>query len=193
MKNIIINILIIFSILFIIIWSYTKKEEENKIEEKSGKQINQEQNIQKQETKEYPKEEIIQEYKGYVVGAKLEIPAIFLETYILGEYSNKALKTSVTKFWGVNPNEIGNYCIAGHNFKNKKMFYNLKKLKIGDKIFISDNKTGKVEYEVYNLYKVIPEDVTCLEQETNGKREVTLITCTNDSKKRIIVKAKEVE
>ena len=73
------------------------------------------------------------------------------------------------------------------------MFYNLKKLKIGDKIFISDNKTGKVEYEVYNLYKVIPEDVTCLEQETNGKREVTLITCTNDSKKRIIVKAKEVE
>ena len=73
------------------------------------------------------------------------------------------------------------------------MFRNLKKLKIGDRLFILDNKVGKVEYEIYDLYKVIPEDVSCLSQETNGKKEVTLITCTTDSKERIIVKALEIE
>ena len=72
------------------------------------------------------------------------------------------------------------------------MFHNLKKLKIGDKLFISDNKIGKVEYKIYDLYKVGPEDTSCLSQNTNNEKEVTLITCTHDSKKRIIVKAKEV-
>ena len=71
------------------------------------------------------------------------------------------------------------------------MFYHVKDLKIGDKIFVSDSNIGKVEYEIYDLYQVSPNDVTCLSQETDGKKEITLITCTNDSKKRIIVKAKE--
>lgn len=50
---------------------------------------------------------------------------------------------------------------------------------------------GKIEYEVYDLYKVEPEDVSCLSQETNNTKEVTLITCTSNSKQRIIVKARE--
>lgn len=141
--------------------------------------------------KEYPKVQVIEEYKGYTVVAKLEIPKIQLETYILQNYSVEALNISVTKFWGANPNEIGNFCVAGHNFRNKNMFRNLKKLQTGDKLFISDNKIGNVEYEIYDIYKVKPEDVSCLTQETEGRREVTLITCTNDSKQRIIVKARE--
>ena len=141
--------------------------------------------------KECPKVQVIDEYKGYTVVAKLEIPKIQLETYILQNYSVEALNISVTKFWGANPNEIGNFCVAGHNFRNKNMFRNLKKLQTGDKLFISDNKIGNVEYEIYDIYKVKPEDVSCLTQETEGRREVTLITCTNDSKQRIIVKARE--
>lgn len=142
--------------------------------------------------KQYPKEEIIKEYKGYNVCAKLEIPSIGLETYVLQNYSEQALNISVTKFWGVNPNEIGNCCIAGHNFKNKNMFRNLKKLNIGDKFTISDNIIGKVEYQIFDIYTVFPKDTSCLEPVTIEEREVTLITCTSDSKKRIIIKAKEV-
>ena len=141
--------------------------------------------------KEYPKEQIIDEYKGYTVAAKLEIPKIQLETYILQNYSEEALNISVTKFWGANPNEIGNFCVAGHNFRNKNMFRNLKSLQTGDRLFVSDNKIGKVDYKIYDIYKVKPEDVSCLTQETGGRREITLITCTNDSKQRIIVKARE--
>ena len=145
----------------------------------------------KENEKVYSKEEVIKEYKGYEVDSKLEIPKIELETYILKDFSKETLNISVTKFWGCKPNTIGNYCIAGHNFKNKNMFHDLKKLEKQDNLFIIDNKVGKVEYEIYDVYKVFPEDTSCLEQETNGKKEVTLITCTSDSEERIIVKATE--
>ena len=144
-------------------------------------------------TKQYEKEDIITEYKGYTVSSKLTIPAISLETYILQNYSVNALRVPVTKFWGVDANQIGNFCVAGHNFKNKNMFSNLKKLNIGDRLFISDNEIGKIEYEIYDKFIVFPHETDCLNPETNGKREVTLITCTIDSKQRIIIKAREVE
>lgn len=145
------------------------------------------------EKSEYPKEKIIEEYKAYKVEAKLEIPEISLETYVLKEFSSNALNISVTKFWGANANCIGNFCIAGHNFKNSNMFHNLKKLNIGDKIIITDNNIGKIEYQIYQIDIVLPANVDCLDQETNGEKTVTLITCTNDSAKRIIVKAKEIK
>ena len=109
----------------------------------------------------------------------------------MSNYSEKALRVSVTKFWGVEPNQTGNFCVAGHNFRRKNMFHNLKKLNIVDNLFITDKEVGKVEYEIFKIYKVHPEDVNCLEPITKDKKEVTLITCTVDSKQRIIVKAKE--
>lgn len=139
------------------------------------------------------KNRVQETYKNYAVVAQLEIPKIELETLVLQEFSEDALNVSVTKFWGPNPNEIGNLCIAGHNFKKKNMFSNLKKIQLGDKIFVEDNKNGKVEYEVYEIYKVVPQDTSCLSQNTEGNKEVTLITCTSDSKKRIIIKAREVK
>ena len=193
--NIIIVSIILFIVIAVSIEEYKEKKEEkntSQYEVKSLSSIYTKEKEEKIETQEYPKEEIIENYQGYKVSAKLEIPKIKLETYVLEEFSNESLNVSVTKFWGPNPNEVGNLCIAGHNFQRKNMFRNLKKLEIGDTFYISDNKIGKVEYEVYELYRVTPEDVSCLSQETNERKEVTLITCTNDSKKRIIVKAREV-
>lgn len=138
----------------------------------------------------YPKEKITNEYKGYEVCAKLEIPTISLKTYVLSDYSSESLNISVVKFYGTNPNEYGNFCIAGHNFINKNMFSKLKYLNKKDKIIITDNKFGKIEYEIYDIYKVDKENTNCLISNKNI-REVTLITCTDDSKKRIIIKAKE--
>ena len=206
MKKRIINIFLILSILSLIIWIEKEQYKDNNIQSKrisheiknstvtrnnDPKEIQKKINIK--DKKQYPKETIIEEYKGYEVSAKLEIAKISLETYILKNYSKEALNISPTKFWGPNANEEGNFCIAGHNFQNNNMFQNIKKLQKGDRIFLSDNKIGKVEYEIYDIYNVIPEDTSCLSQETNGKKEITLITCTNDSKKRIIVKAHEVE
>lgn len=206
--NNIISYFVVFIIIIIMIWLFISEYKDIKIENKDNTisnyntqtivaQYNKnnkiDNNTNNEIKKEYPKEEIIKQYKGYQVGAKLEIPKIELKTYILQNYSIKALNVSVTKFWGTNANEIGNFCIAGHNFQNRNMFYNLKKLNIGDTLFICDNKIGKVNYKIYDIYKVEPDDVSCLSQETNGKREVTLITCTSNSEKRIIVKARELE
>jgi len=141
------------------------------------------------EVKEYPKEEILDTYKGYEVCAKLEIPTISLQANILSKYTKEALKVSATKFWGVEPNENGNFCVAGHN--TKSMFSGIKQLELGDILFISDRKIGKVEYEIFSIEKVAPENVGCLDALTDNEREVTLITCTNDSQKRVIIKAKE--
>lgn len=139
--------------------------------------------------KEYPKEEVLQTYKGYSVCARLEIPKVSLTTPILSEYSKKALDVSATKFWGAEPNTEGNFCVAGHNAKN--LFRKIKKLNLGDSLFIIDKLVGKVEYEVFKIDTVSPKDVTCLDALTTGEKEVTFITCTNDSQKRYIVKAKE--
>ena len=146
-----------------------------------------------QDTKIHQTEEsMLTTYKGYPVIAKLEIPKINLETYVISEYSNQALGVSVTKFYGGNPNEVGNFCIAGHNYITKNMFRDLKKLSIGDTFSLIDTDNHEGIYQIYLVETVKPDETQCLSQKTNGKIEVTLITCTTDSSKRIIVKAVKI-
>lgn len=197
-KNKIINFIIITAILVILIWLIIDEYKTNQIPENPTKNISNNQNTQnnktkteKKEQKTYPKEKVVTKYKGYDVIANLKISKIKLETNILKNFSEEAMKVCVTKLEGPNPNTNGNFCVVGHNFKN--MFKNLKELKKGDTFTISDNKVGAVPYEIYDIYTVIPTDTSCLSQKTNKIKEVTLITCTTDSKKRIIVKAKEME
>lgn len=190
-KIIIINLFLISIVFIILVFVLFDIYKENKIGKSNYKSQGVSTNVNKNEEKKYVKEDVLLEYKGYKVISKLEIPKIDLETYVLEKYLEETLNVSVVKFYGANPNEIGNFCIAGHNFKNKNMFRNLKNLSIGDNLFIIDNKKGRVEYEIFDIYKVNPKDVACLSQETKGEKQVTLITCTNDSKERIIVKARE--
>ena len=135
---------------------------------------------------------ILTTYKGYPVIAKLEIPKINLETYVISEYSNQALGVSVTKFYGGNPNEVGNFCIAGHNYITKNMFHDLKKLSIGDTFTLVGTNNHEGIYKIYLVEIVEPNETQCLSQKTDGRIEVTLITCTTDSSKRIIVKAVKI-
>ena len=137
-------------------------------------------------------ESILTTYKGYPVIAKLEIPKIDLETYVISEYSNQALGVSVTKFYGGNPNEVGNFCIAGHNYITKNMFHDLKNLSIGDTFTLIDTNHHEGIYKIYSVETVEPDETQCLSQKTDGRIEVTLITCTTDSSKRIIVKAVKI-
>lgn len=122
----------------------------------------------------------------------VSIPSIDVTYPILSETTDKLLKVSVCKFWGADPNEAGNLCIAGHNYRNKKFFSKVPTLSVGDIIKITDLSKNTVKYKVYNKYTVDPEDVSCTSQLTNGKKIVTLITCTNDSKQRVVVKAEAI-
>lgn len=124
--------------------------------------------------------------------ASIEIPKINIKYPILSETTVELLKKAPTKFWGANPNEVGNFCIAGHNYRNKKFFSKVPTLENGDVIEITDTKGRTVKYTVYNKYTVTDDDMSPVSQLTNGRKDITLITCTDDSKERVIVKATEV-
>lgn len=128
-------------------------------------------------------------YENFSVVGLIEINAITINYPILSEITEELLKIAPCKFYGPMPNEIGNLCIAGHNYNNYKFFSRLKKLVIGDIINIYDLSGQKISYEVYSTYETDYNDFTCLNQDTNGKRELTLLTCNNIKNKRRIVKA----
>ena len=133
----------------------------------------------------------------YTTEAILKIPTINLEYVVLSATSPDLLFVSLNRYWPkpdkLKPNEIGNYCIVGHYYESGKMFGNLRKLKNGDIAELTDLSGKTLKYEVIDKYIVEPTDTSCTSQRTNGRRELTLITCTNHGKQRLVVKLREVQ
>lgn len=131
--------------------------------------------------------------KEYESVGIVKIPKLNINYPILAQTTNvEIMKVSPYKFWGANPNEVGNLCIIGHNYRRKGVFFSdVPSLKVGDIVEIQDLSQKTVQYEVYDLHTVDPNDRSDTTQYTNGKREVTLITCTDDAKQRVIVKCTE--
>lgn len=125
--------------------------------------------------------------------AVLNIPRLGINYPVLSEWSEELLKISLNKYWGPKPNEIGNYCIVGHNYKSGKMFGKLPEITNGDIIELKDMSGRVIKYSVYDRYVVEPTDTACTSQLTGGKRELTLITCKTYGQQRLVVKAKEVK
>lgn len=131
-------------------------------------------------------------YKGFTVVGTIQIPTINLKYPILEKVTKKSLETSVALLYTSNGlNEVGNSVIIGHNYRNGTMFSNVKKLEKGDVIYITDTAGRKVKYTIYNIFRTSGSDGDYITRNTNGKREISLSTCTDDSKARTIVLAKE--
>ena len=136
----------------------------------------------------------------YTTEAIITIPKIGITYPVLSETSDELLEISVNRYWPeqdkMKPNDIGNYCIVGHNYRNGKMFGRLSELENGDIVELEDMSGRTIEYEVYNKYVVDPTDTSCTSQLANGRpltfRELTLITCTNYGTQRLVVKCREV-
>ena len=130
----------------------------------------------------------------YKVDSILTIPSLNIKYPVLSECTTELLKISLNKFWGCNPNEVGNYCVVGHNYDGKDIFFGkLNRIQNGDIVQLEDESGEKIPYKVYNKFIVDPNDVACTSQITNGKREMTLITCSDGGKTRLVVKCREVE
>ena len=135
--------------------------------------------------------EIDEQIQGHKVVGIIKIPKIELEYPILETTSKETLSLSITKFWGNQINEIGNVTLAGHNNLNGTMFGKTKKLEVGDIIELTDIQNVTLKYKVFKIYVIDPNDISCILPEQEGTREITLITCTNGNKNRLIVKARE--
>ena len=113
--------------------------------------------------------------KTYNYIGRVVIPKIGVDYAILDHWSDDVTVTNKEKDGSVKIN---------YNVSNGETInYNVKTT-------ITDLNEKTIDYEVYDIHTVAPSNTEDTTQKTNGRREVTLITCTNDSKLRVIVKAR---
>ena len=189
--DIAIFILVIIAIAIVVV-IYIRMQENKSVSSALSEVVDVVETLQ-QETTEDAKQKLEETpIQGYKIEGIIEIPKIELKYPIINETSDKAMKVSVTKFFGGNINEIGNYTIAGHNNLDGTMFGKVKKLEIGDIIKLTDLYGETAQYKIFDKYVIDPNDVSCTNIVEEGTREVTLITCTNGNKNRLITKAREI-
>ena len=133
---------------------------------------------------------------GYDVIGTIEIPAIDIEYPIIADEdaSINSLNVAIVKLYPSSDtlNQVGNTVLAGHNYRNGTFFSNNKRLEKGDKIYITDLTGQTVTYEVSNKYETDTSDSEYMNRDTQGRREISLTTCTDDTRGRLIIWAQEV-
>ena len=147
--------------------------------------------VEKNETEEVDVPDIPDNMGGYKVVGKLVIDKIEVEKNILAICNDSSLKVSTAKLYGPNLNEPGNFCICGHNWKNMKK--RMTEMQVGDTFYTVDKETRtKVNYEIDDIYTCVPEDLSCLEQNDDGLKVITIITCSPGGATRLICKTHEI-
>lgn len=123
-------IIIILTVITIFFWD-NKEVVENIITNAEENKITEENNSSEIVDMDIP--DTMGEFE--VIG-KLVIDKLGVEKNILDRTTDSSLKLSVTKFYGPNINEVGNFCISGHNYKDT--FGYLGKLELGDTLYLVD-------------------------------------------------------
>ena len=130
-------------------------------------------------------------YKTFNVVGAIEIPRFKLKYPIVSDNTVAAMDSAIVMLYGPGLNEVGNTVIAGHNYRGGSFFGSNKKLVEGDKIYITDLKGQKIEYTIYRKYETSDTDFSYATRNTNGAREISLSTCTNNAATRLVIWAKE--
>ena len=194
------NILIflfIFSLYFITFLMIYDNFRERKLNSKEKEAIELfEEKIEKK--KDEPQPQILAQthsvnYNGYTILGRIEVPKVGINTVILKEQTYAAMNIGAIKTYGVDLNEVGGFVISAHNFRGKTpFFYYILNLGDGDIIKITDNRGRTLNYKVYSVSRrVAPTDVSYLVKTEDY--HVTLVTCENGGKSRIVVRAHVVD
>lgn len=133
-------------------------------------------------------------YKGYKVIGIISIPKLKIQYPIFNVDNTATLRVGTAAIYPSNVEETlnisGNAVIAGHNYRNSRMFSKLHTLQNGDSIFITNINGVKLEYKVYNNYTAGANDFDYATRDTRGYIEISLSTCTNDASTRTVVWAR---
>lgn len=208
-KKITIGFILVISIILSVklissymIDSKTKENRANTIEELNNKfddKIEQQKETQSEETEESkpitnnstaPIESKSKLNLKNAIG-KIIINKLNLNYPILDGSTEENLNITITRFYGSKINSIGNCVLAGHNMKDGSLFGRLSELSQGDIISMINDSGNKKDYKIFDIKVVDPGDISVLSQSTDNKRIVTLITCTNQGKSRLILQAEE--
>ena len=193
MLFLIIGVVIIVNLIIIKKIKRKNNEEKNKDIVYEFKELLKIKNNSKTNSKQKEKKEIFIEFEGYKVIGIIKIPKIDLEYPILEQTTKATMNTSISRYWGNEINSLGNVSLAGHNNYDGTMFGKNKNLNILDVIELTDLYNLTVQYEIYDIFTTHPNNVSILKTTNNKIREVTLITCTNGRKERLIIKAHEIK
>ena len=123
----------------------------------------------------------------------IEIPNLGVQHLIVEGTGKEEIKKNVGHFEDTAmPGEYGNFAVAGHrNNLYNEVFKGLADVEIGTQIIIKALH-GEFRYQIYSKEVIEPENISVLDQDFS-KKEMTMITCTKDGKKRVCVKAKLIE
>ncbi|QJA08067.1 class D sortase [Romboutsia sp. CE17] len=118
----------------------------------------------------------------------IDIPSVNISSVIVSGTGKEQIRYYVGHFEDTPmPGENGNFCIAGHSSTvYNNVFNNLKKIKLNDEIKITTSK-GEFTYIVSDIFETEPTNMSVLNQD-NDLKELTIVTCTNQGKDRLIVK-----
>lgn len=123
--------------------------------------------------------------KNLKVIGLITIPKIGVYGPIVEGIGDKSLKYAVGHFEGTGLPGSGNFALASHrNYTYAHYFRDIHKLKVGDEIRIK-TKTKEYTYVVTGTKIVLPTAVDVLNHTDNAT--ITLVTCTVDSTRRVIV------
>lgn len=126
----------------------------------------------------------------YTIG-RIRIPKTSISYPIYSSPGEHALETGIGLIYTENGlNEKGNTVLQGHNWRNWMFFSRNHLLKKGDRIYIKDERGVELEYIVYSKKIYKPEDVSYIQKETKGKKEIALVTCAVAATKRLVVCAR---
>lgn len=130
-------------------------------------------------------------YQGYNVIGTIQIPKTGVKYPIVDDTTPAAMDRAIVFLYGPGLNKVGNNVIVGHNYRSGGLFGSNRRLVNGDKIYITDSSGTKVEYSVYRKYETSDADFSYATRNTNGKREISLSTCTSNASTRLIIWARE--
>lgn len=137
----------------------------------------------------YSKEDTELKVTGNAI-AVIDIPSRGIRGQVAEGTDDETLKNYIGHFEStVAPGQIGNFCVAAHNNIYTELFRNLHNVQLGDRIRVVTT-THEYIYRATSKEVVDPERTDVLEGDT--KREITLITCTAASTKRVVVKGELV-
>ena len=188
MKNKVAKILIIVGLL-VCVGSLSIKGYSKYLETKSTKNFEKQIDNNSSETK---KDDFSNVKAGDEI-AIINIPAINLNTVVVESIEKQYLNHYVCHFENsAMPGEYGNFSLAGHSsYRYNEVFNEAHNIKLEDEIIIK-TLNNEFTYIVKEIFEVNPEDTFVLDQD-NEKKELTIVTCTNKGKDRLIVKAQILE
>lgn len=129
----------------------------------------------------------------YSVEGKLEMPSVNLQYPVLSEMTDaNAIEVSLAVQYGVGLNNVGNTVIIGHNYRNGLFFGSNKRMQVGDVVYVTDWNSGeRIAYEIYDKFTADESDTSYYNRDTNGYREISLVTCEYDNNYRLVILARE--